>query len=306
MDDRHQEDARPLIFGEVLFDIFPDVAVIGGAPFNVAWHLHGFGLRPVFVSRVGVDSAGEQVLSTMRSWGMDVSCMQIDDTHATGEVRVELTGNGHAFDILPDRAYDYIDADAAMRSLAGQDIGLIYHGTLALRSDVSRASLRLLRNRLSPLHCIDINLRSPWWQASEVKSQIDGATWVKLNDEELMLIGNDAVDVQPIQQRARALRLRHHIDTLIVTRGAQGALLVDADGIVEGAAANAGELVDTVGAGDAFSAVALIGLMRRWEARDTLRRALEFAAWICTLRGAVIDAPERYQQFMREWEVDQA
>jgi fructokinase len=305
VDQRHLRNARPLIFGEVLFDVFPDATVIGGAPFNVAWHLKGFGLRPLLVSRVGADAAGERVLEIMRSWGMDVSCVQVDAEHETGEVRVDMQDGGHSFTILPDRAYDYIDSNAAVRSLGGRDIGLIYHGTLALRSEVSRRSLLALCERLQAPRCVDVNLRSPWWQMSEVSALVDDADWVKLNDEELEILGNDA-GARPVRDEAENFRLGHGIDTLIVTRGANGALLVDTSGIVEGEAVTPGELVDTVGAGDAFAAVALIGLMRRWSASDTLRRALEFAAWTCTLRGAVVDAPEHYQRFLSRWRVGQA
>jgi fructokinase len=304
VEERHQHKARPLIFGEVLFDVFPDATVIGGAPFNVAWHLQGFGFRPLLVSRVGADPAGAKALEIMRSWGMDDSCVQIDSGHATGEVRIELLGDGHRFTILPDRAYDHIDADAVLHALGSNEIGLIYHGTLALRSDESRHALLALCERLYVPRCVDINLRSPWWSRSQVAALINGADWVKLNDEELTLIADDMT--RTLRDQAADLRQRHDIDTLIVTRGAQGAVIVDGAGAVESAAATMGEVVDTVGAGDAFAAVALIGLMLRWSAADTLRRALEFAAWTCTLRGAVLDAPEPYRRFRRSWEAERA
>jgi fructokinase len=305
VDDRFQQIMRPMIFGEVLFDVFPDATVIGGAPFNVAWHLHGFGLNPLFVSRVGDDPAGERALTIMRSWGMDISCVQIDTGHPTGEVQVALKDDGgHEFTILPDCAYDYIDAATVMRAGGAHAIELIYHGTLALRSNVSRSSLFTLCQQLRVPRCIDINLRSPWWGMSEVKSLIDGADWVKLNDEELMLVGDETMRASAVDESAPKLRRSYGIGTLIVTRGAKGALIVDDNGVVEGDAAKVGEIVDTVGAGDAFAAVALIGLMHRWEAGVTLRRALEFASWICTLRGAVVDAPEHYHRFMHSWEVE--
>ena len=85
-----EEKMRPLIFGEVLFDHFPDgTAVLGGAPFNVAWHLHAFGLRPLMISRIGNDELGGRVQEAMQKWGMDCSGMQIRHcTHPTGTVQV--------------------------------------------------------------------------------------------------------------------------------------------------------------------------------------------------------------------------
>lgn len=301
MDDRYPETARPLIFGEVLFDVFPEAAVIGGAPFNVAWHLHGFGVQPLFVSRVGDDAAGGRVLETMRAWGMDDAGVQVDSRHLTGEVRVALGDGGHTFDILPDRAYDHIDAEAARRAVAGQGIGLIYHGTLALRGESSRHALSALQESASAPRCVDVNLRAPWWQPSRVQTVIEGAAWVKLNEEELAIIG--VATAEDIGTRARALREQHRIGTLIVTCGADGALFVDDGGIVRAAAADAGEVVDTVGAGDAFAAVALLGRMRGWDTSTTLGRALAFAAWICTVRGAVVEDREQYRRFLDDWEV---
>ena len=75
---------RPLVFGEVLFDCFPDGAeVLGGAPFNVAWHLQGFGQEPLFVSRIGDDIRGNQIRAAMSDWGMSLSGLQLDTSHAT-------------------------------------------------------------------------------------------------------------------------------------------------------------------------------------------------------------------------------
>ena len=125
---------RPLVFGEVLFDCFPDgQEVMGGAPFNVAWHLQGFGARPLFVSRIGEDARGARVRAALGAWGMDDSGLQRDGRLPTGVVRIALDGPRHSFDILPDQAYDHIDRAAAVAAARSVTPALLYHGSLATR-----------------------------------------------------------------------------------------------------------------------------------------------------------------------------
>ena len=134
---------RIVIFGEVLYDCFPDGSVVpGGAPFNVAWHLQAFGMSPLFVSRVGEDTLGRRILDAMQEWGMDTSGLQFDARHPTGRVEITLESGQPRFDILPGQAYDFIDAEA-LPPVAGETV--LYHGSLALRREDSRKALERLR-----------------------------------------------------------------------------------------------------------------------------------------------------------------
>ncbi len=296
---RDAQLARPLIFGEVLFDCFEDgTEVLGGAPFNVAWHLAGFGLDPLFVSRVGRDPQGAAVRQRMADWGLRTEGLQLDDRHPTGRVEVRmLADGGHRFEILADQAYDHIDPAPVTALLERLPADLLYHGSLAVRAPASAAALAALRARGLP-RFVDINLRAPWWQPEPVRELMAGARWLKLNDEELDLL-------QPGEAgpgaRARALREANGHDWLILTRGAAGATLYTADGEFSGTPPWI-EVVDTVGAGDAFAAVCLLGLIEGWPAARTLERALAFAARICGQRGAT--APDRalYASLRERWQ----
>jgi fructokinase len=295
-----RDTARPLIFGEVLHDCFPDGArVLGGAPFNVAWHLQGFGLSPLLLTRIGQDVDGAAVLERMTDWGMDTRAVQHDATHPTGTVAITLHNDRHSFHIATAQAYDYIDHDSAAAALHGANIGLLYHGTLAARSTVSAATLHRLRHEQQIPTFVDINLRAPWWQLEQVRALIQGAAWAKLNDEELRQFGlPDAATAMAAQR----LAAQHQIDHLIVTLGAHGALLLHDDVVYDCPAVPPGRLVDTVGAGDAFSAVMLLGLVRHWGPAQSLRRAAEFAAAICTRRGATVAEHAFYEEFSNHWE----
>ena len=287
---------QPLIFGEVLFDGFPDGNdVLGGAPFNVAWHLQGFGLKPRVVSRLGDDDLGVQVLRAMAGWGMDESLIQRDPDHPTGRVEIRMDGGGHSFEILPDQAYDHIAPVGDPRELHATP-SLLYHGSLAARSAPSRDALDALRGFDLPTF-VDINLRAPWWQLGEVNDLLAGARWVKINDEELAEIAGPG----PLITSANALYRTLGCEALVVTRGAEGALIVGPDGPVEGAPIEVGEIVDTVGAGDAFASVVILGLHRGWSLEATLARALEFGAELCRRRGATIDDPDVYKELLNRW-----
>ena len=171
-----------LIFGEVLFDCFEDGnTVLGGAPFNVAWHLQAFGCAPLFVSRIGDDELGEKIRQSMQTWGMDTSGLQRDSTHPTGTVQVKLIDDEPHYEIVPNRAWDFIDA----RAIPDVSPGLIYHGSLALRSPRSAGALQTLKDTSAATVFMDINLRPPWWEKVQLEKLVADAAWVKLNEHEL-------------------------------------------------------------------------------------------------------------------------
>lgn len=294
--------ARPVIFGEVLFDQLPDGrAVLGGAPFNVAWHLQGLGLEPLLISRVGRDANGDRVLAAMENWGMDTRGMQRDAEHPTGTVRVFLDRGQPSYRILPNQAYDHIDASAALSSTADSVPLLLYHGSLAARSEPSRNALKALRATGMPAF-VDVNLRSPWWEPGMVRRLLQGARWIKLNGEELDLItGDTPLGAEAVSTRARALRARYNLDLLLVTEGEQGSQVFTPFDHYLQPALPADPLVDTVGAGDAFVAVCILGLAHHWPLPDTLARAAELATRICGLPGATPDDRTFYQELSARW-----
>lgn len=302
--------SRPVVFGEVLFDVFSDRAVLGGASFNVAWNLSGLGLAPLLVSRVGDDEEGKEVLEAMRRWGMETSGVQVDSSRGTGVVEVRLERGEPSFDILPDRAYDFIDSRAALdcvRSWTDGNETLLYHGTLALRSEVSRSALEALRGLGLPVF-LDVNLRDPWWERESVRDALRRATWVKLNEGELrLLVDADPEGDDEIERAAGGLREALDVALLIVTRGADGALVLRPHGeLIDCQPPPLEDVMDTVGAGDAFSAVMILGLAKGWPVSFSLRRAVEFAAAVCKLRGAVSEDLGFYRRFAEKWAQEKA
>lgn len=296
-------DGRVLLFGEVLADIFLDCAVLGGAPFNVARHLKAFGRNPVLLSRVGNDDLGKDVLGTMVRNRMETSGIQLDRHHPTGQVKVHLENGGHRFEILPAQAYDFIHPAVARMIRLPLSPALVYYGTLAQRHEVSRSALITLLRSTRAAKFLDINLRAPWYDEKTIRMSLRYADIVKLNDEELVVLAK-MFGLHGDAQQDIALKLigQFDLDQVVVTCGAKGAWQINRAGKVE--AIEGGRIAtvaDTVGAGDGFAAVYILGALRHWPMAKTLERANAFAAAICGIRGAVPGHEDFYQPFIREW-----
>jgi fructokinase len=286
-----------LVFGEVLFDCFQNgEQVLGGAPFNVAWHLQAFGDRPQFVSRVGDDELGRKILSAMRQWQMDVTQVQIDPKHATGRVEVTVHQHEPSYRILPNCAYDFIDTDQ-VHGVAKH--GLLYHGTLGLRSAASRKAFSHLCQSNDLAIFLDVNLREPWWNRQDVQQWLSRASWIKLNHEELKQLGfAGGSDEEALAAMHKTFPVRQ----IILTRGERGALVRTEDGEYHSVVPiEPVEMVDAVGAGDAFSAVYIHGLMAGWPVERILQVAQQFASQVLTLRGAIVKNRAFYLDFMHRY-----
>lgn len=292
--------ARPVIFGEVLFDRFPDGSVVlGGAPFNVAWHLQAFGLKPLMISRVGNDALGREIRNTMQSWGMDGSGLQLDSRHPTGTVTVSFTDGEPCFDIVAERAYDFIDA-GAVPPLPGNNI--IYHGSLALREATSHNALQYLKEKTGAPCFVDINLRPPWWTTAVIEQSLQDASWLKLNAQEFDRVVPEHKDEL---DRIKIVLQKSRLQYLVVTRGSEGALAVDRTGQrFDIRLDNRTRVIDTVGAGDAFSSVLLLGNIRGWPLPESLQRAQDFANAIVGIRGATTHDRRIYRPFVEAWQLD--
>lgn len=285
------------IFGEVLIDQFPDgQQVLGGAPFNVAWHLQAFGQHPCFISRIGNDVMGESIRQAMSDWGMSIENLQFDSDYPTGTVKVTISKDEPSYEILANQAYDFI---AAQQLNPANQYSVIYHGTLALRNGVSEQTLNALKARHTGKVFIDVNLRAPWWHKESVNQWVSKADWAKLNHDELMHL------VPPQNTLHDAMHLflaQHDLDVLIVTCGSSGAMALDNAGeFIDVTPAGNLSVVDTVGAGDAFSAVLLLGILQGWSLSVTIERAQSFASALVTQRGATVQDLSFYQTFIRAW-----
>ncbi|HEY8877571.1 MAG TPA: PfkB family carbohydrate kinase [Roseateles sp.] len=266
-----------LVLGEALVDEFHDGAVAGGAPFNVARSLAALGAPVRFVSRIGAgDAAGRLVLDSAARFGLAVDAIQRDATHATGRVSVhEEAGGSHRFEIHADAAWDHLEAPAASGA------GIVYFGSLAQRHATSRAAIRATVKRAPGPRLLDLNLRPGTDTPGLAAESLMLADWVKLNEDELGCL------LTWFEPTLPALMARFALQGLVLTRGAagyalhgeQGRLLATGEGVAQPA------FVDSVGAGDGFTAMLLAGLALGKGQEPTLRLANRYAAMICGVRG---------------------
>jgi fructokinase len=285
------------IFGEVLFDYYPDGhRVLGGAPFNVAWHTQAFGLKPYFISRVGCDANAASIQQAMQEWGMSLAQLQTDNEHPTGVVQISFNNGEPSYDIVANQAYDFIAVDDLDLN---QHYNILYHGTLALRNPVSAQALAALKASRQGKIFVDVNLRAPWWQLNTVKSQLQDADWVKLNEQELQQLQPFSGSLKTAMQDFLSC---YSLQVLVVTRGKYGAMAVSNTGeFINVKPSTQLNVVDTVGAGDAFAAVLLLGLQRGWTLAVTMNRAQAFASALVTQRGAIVQDRNFYQPFIAAW-----
>ncbi|MES9861009.1 MAG: carbohydrate kinase [Candidatus Thiodiazotropha sp. LLP2] len=287
-----------IIFGEVLYDCFPGgEKVLGGAPFNVAWHLQAFGQSPSFVSRVGRDSEGDTILRTMSDWGMETEGVQQDPEHITGKVTISFNQGEPSYEIVAGAAYDFIDS----LPLQETTCDTLYHGSLGLRNPVSRSALDQLKRSGAKRIFLDVNLRPPWWHIEEILEWVSQADWVKLNRDELdQLLGQSS----DLLAQAMDFKTVYGLEGVIVTQGEKGAMVLAGNGgrPLEIVPVTSLKTVDTVGAGDAFTSVILLGLMKQWPLEISLKRAQSFASAIVGQRGATVSSPSFYSDFLKQWE----
>ena len=265
-----------LVVGEALVDEFHEGPVAGGAPFNVARSLAALGAPVRFISRIGIDdAAGRLVLDSAREFGLPVAGIQRDEHRATGRVSVHETPGGHGFEIHGNAAWDHLERPAATGS------GIVYFGTLAQRHPVARAALRDIVKHARGPRLLDLNLRPGTTQPALAGESLMLADWVKINEDELDQLFDWFEPTLP------DLMARFALTRVVLTRGAAGYALYGEQGRL--LACGAGEaqpsFVDSVGAGDGFTAMVLAGLSLGRDMAATLALANRYAAMICGVRG---------------------
>ena len=266
--------------GELLWDVFDDTEVLGGAPASVAYHLRRLGVDASLVSRVGADALGARALATLAQAGLNTGLIQIDPSLPTGTAQVALDAGGHAgYRFETPAAWDAIAPPPC------EVLGTVVFGSLGQRDGRSRATIRALAKAAT--RCVfDVNLRPPYDERNLVIESLQLATLVKVNEDELRTIA--AWLSIPAREREFAAAIRHNFGTefICVTRGAEGAALYDAASRYQ-AAAPAIVPVDTVGAGDAFLAGVLAAWSRDLGWSEALLQACRVAAFVAGQRGAM-------------------
>ena len=284
---------RPHIIsiGEVLWDLFPDGERFGGAPANFACHAAILGAGVTMVSAVGDDERGREAIRILEEFGIDTGLVRVIPDAPTGSVGVETDLKGKpCFTIHENSAWDRIDSPPQLSAMiAGADA--LYFGTLGQRS---RSSWEMIRRALESAksagvtRVLDINLRAPFFDFELIRESIEQASILKLSDDEFETVAQ-ACGIESWDEQCSVLRVilkRFDLDSIVMTRGADGAVFVSADATVEHPGLPT-EVVDTVGAGDAFTAALVIAQFRGETPTATLQNATRTASFVCSQPGAI-------------------
>ena len=282
-------DGRVLGIGELLWDLFPGGPRLGGAPFNVVASMRRLSHPAAFVTAVGDDELGRSAVAAVGELGVDTTFISVAPDLPTGTVAVTPDPvEGHRFTIGSPAAYASIgDADTLVTRLLDLVPEALVYGTLAQRSPAVRELTHRVATEIRPVNRLyDVNLRDGSWTGDLVLDLLRDATVVKLNGDEAVVLAGLLGSAATGRALATALAARYGIERLCITRGAAGAtLLVGGDEyMVEGIEV---DVADTVGAGDAFAAGLLHGLLTDMPPDETLRFANRLGALVASRAGAL-------------------
>ncbi|MEO7496392.1 MAG: PfkB family carbohydrate kinase [Massilia sp.] len=307
-----QDLPTTVVFGEAMVVDHVTEQVVGGAPFNVARHLAAFMSPQLMLTRVGNDKSGSLVHAEFERFAMSDSGLQFDKMEETGRVVIQRGELVHRFVTPASQAYDFIAAEPALAALSKVRAGAIYFGTLAQRGACSGDTLGQLLGATDATRMLDLNLHPGQVGEELVSASLHAADIVKLNEAELQSLfawyfqiePGTALESDEVRAACGALLDKFRLEGLIVTLAHRGSVYFGADGalIVSRDNPTPPFVLDTVGAGDAFAAIFLLGRARGWPLEQTLARANEFAGAICAISGAVPRDLGFYDKWVARWQ----
>lgn len=280
--------------GEILWDELPDGSrMLGGAPSNVVFHCRQLKSKALIVSCVGQDSDGSKIQALLKKKNLS-HLLHVDPDHPTGTVSVILDSKGSAdYTIHENSAWDHIPFDDRMTE-AAKKADAVCFGTLAQRNLVSRNSIRKFIHSTRPecLKVYDVNLRQHYYSKTIIEELFNLANIVKLNHEELSVIadlmGINGTETDILENLIK----RYNLELLILTKGKDGSCIFKNKNEHHTYRSVARKIVDTVGAGDAYTAAVIAGLLKGLEIEQININAGKIAAFVCSCNGATPALPE--------------
>lgn len=273
--------------GEVLWDYFEDKDdyVLGGAPFNFSYHVNQFGLNSLVISAIGNDKLGQKLEADVKKKNVPYMLERLN--LPTGVVNVKEVDGKPRYDILTERAWDYIPNTEQLKEIAANTKAVCF-GSLAQRSETSRNSILTFLDAMpsDALRIFDINLRQNWYSKEVIKTSLQKANVLKINDDELLIIQRmfGYIDITP-ENTCRLIMRDYQLDMLILTCGDKGSYIFTQDEMSY-LSTNDIKVVDTVGAGDSFTASFIASMLKGKTIHEAHRIAVNVSAFVCTQEGA--------------------
>lgn len=286
--------------GEILWDIFPERKVIGGAPANFAYHVSQFGYNGYAVSAVGDDLLGKEILECLAEKELNYLIETTD--YPTGTVNVKLNKEGvPEYEICENVAWDNIPFTAKAENLA-KNTGTVSFGSLAQRNNVSRKTIKKFLKNMpeNSLKIFDINLRQHFYTKELIHESLELSNILKINDEEIMLVaGLYDYKINNEQDICKRLLENYNLDIIILTKGTDGSFVFTQKETSYQPTPKV-HVADTVGAGDSFTAAFVASYIRGERIQDAHQLAMEVSAYVCTQHGAMPELPDAYLELFRK------
>ena len=278
----HQKNI--ICFGEMLWDMLPTGKMPGGAPMNVAIHLKNMGNNAVIISRVGTDDLGNELLRFIKDNGLSTQFIQHGQTHLTGVVKVNVEDkNNVSYKIVKPVAWDYIGVENdALDAVKHADCFVF--GSLSARSEETFNTLKKLLE-VAKFKVLDINLRPPYYDKETIEFLLKNTDLLKLNHLELEEISAWFFPQGTVQENLHQLSELFNIDTICVTLGEEGAMLLHQQEFFQSPGFEV-EVVDTIGSGDSFLASFISNFLQNVALENALVEACAVGAWVATHHGA--------------------
>jgi len=288
-------------FGEILFDVYPDGRKLGGAPFNFIYHIKKLTGNGNFVSRIGNDLPGDEIFWFMRSNYMPTRYIQIDTEHPTGAAYANLDEHKIPhWKIVDHCAYDFIEPEEKIISLIENNTDCLYFGSLVQRNINSMQTLHSLFGKGKKYFC-DLNIRQSFYTKEIIEKSLKASNVLKLNEDELKLLNElfikrnaDEISI------AKTISEIFELDLVCITQGERGAILYS-NGKSDYLPAAAENVVDTVGAGDAYAAILCLGYLANWNIKKINKIATDFAGKIVGIKGALPSDNLLYEKFKEKY-----
>lgn len=288
---------RVTAIGEILYDVYPDKKRLGGAPFNFIYHIWKILGKANFISSVGNDENGQEMLSFLNSIGFNTNHIYIDKKYPTGTVQVKLKENKvPQFTISPECSYDYLNLSDTIINLIKNETDLLYFGTLSTRSEISRNTIQSLFGKPQLKYFCDLNLRHNFYTKELIEKTLLTCNILKINTDELsslrLFFGLDQSNSKAIEQLIKEF----NVDLIGLTLGENGAELYSKSetNYFKTEIIN---VVDTLGAGDAFAAILCLGYLYKMPIGKINKLANVFAGKICSIKGALPNDDLIYEKY---------
>ncbi len=282
--------------GEALWDVLPEGKKLGGAPSNFAYHAAQMGVKAIAVSALGEDKLGEETVAQLKEKKLNYLMPRVP--YPTGTVQVELDNDGiPTYDIKENVAWDNIPFNEDVKEVAQNTLAVCW-GSLAQRNVVSRETIyKFLDSTPTPcLKVFDINLRQNFYTKEIIRESMKRCNVLKINDEELVLIGRmfgyAGLDME---NKCWLILGKYNLDMLVLTCGVNGSY-VFTPGAMSYQETPRVDVADTVGAGDSFTAAFCAAVLQGKPIAEAHKLAVDVSAYVCTQNGAMPEIPAELKE----------